>query len=124
MALWTTSIPRLLNQALRKIPQLSSKGSFLALKPKQRKVGLSLRQRRTGLIQFTSSAIARRGIVDSAPLSFQGQEIHPRESIKILRVTLDNKLRMDTHISKVMVSAISKYIALQLVKGLRPRQMR
>jgi hypothetical protein len=31
---------------------------------------------------------------------------------------------MDIHISKVMVSAMAKYIALQSVKGLRLRQMR
>jgi hypothetical protein len=31
---------------------------------------------------------------------------------------------MDTHISKVSASAIAKCIALQSVKGLRPRQMR
>jgi hypothetical protein len=50
--------------------------------------------------------------------------IHPYESVKILGVTLDTKLRMDTHILKVVVRAIAKCIALQSVKGLRLRQMR
>lgn len=50
--------------------------------------------------------------------------IHPYESVKILGVTLDTKLRMDTHISKVVVRAMAECIALQSVKGLRPRQMR
>jgi hypothetical protein len=50
--------------------------------------------------------------------------ICPKESLKILGVTLDTKLRMDTHISKVVVRAMSKCIALQSVKGLRLMQMR
>jgi hypothetical protein len=67
---------------------------------------------KTGLIHFTSSAKARWDIVEEIPLSFQGQEINPKESVKVLSVTLDTKLKMDTYISKVIVSTIAKCIAL------------
>ncbi|KAI6882193.1 hypothetical protein KC363_g5597 [Hortaea werneckii] len=81
---------------------------------------------KTGLIHFTSVGIARSGQVtaEALPLNFQGTEIHPQESLKVLGVTLDTRLKMDTHISKVTAKALGKCIALQSVKGLRPRQMR
>jgi hypothetical protein len=70
-----------------------------------------------------NSRDSRDGRVSSPP-QLPKQEIHPKESLKILGLILDTRLRMDTHISKVTASAIAKCIALQLVKGLRPRQMR
>ena len=83
---------------------------------------------KTGFIHFTATRQLRQTSAltqtEAAPLNFQGQVIHPCESVKILGVTLDTKLRMDTHISKVVVRAMAKCIALQSVKGLRPRQMR
>jgi hypothetical protein len=63
-------------------------------------------------MHFTSSAKARWDASEETPLSFQGQEITPKESLKILSVTLNTKLRMDTYISKVIVRAIAKCIAL------------
>jgi hypothetical protein len=57
-------------------------------------------------MHFTSSAKARWDASEETPLSFQGQEITPKESLKILGVTLDTKL------SKVIVRAIAKCIAL------------
>ena len=83
---------------------------------------------KTGLIHFTSGAMATARSTQAAAevpsLNFQGTEIYPQESVKILGVTLDTKLRMDTHISKATTKALGKCIALQSVKGLRPRQMR
>jgi ribonuclease HI len=81
---------------------------------------------KTGFIHFTAPRQSRQTSVltEAAPLNFQGQVICPKESLKILGVTLDTKLRMDMHISKVVVRAMTKCIALQSVKGLRPRQMR
>jgi hypothetical protein len=58
---------------------------------------------KTGLIHFTSSAKARWDTAEEIPFSFEGQEINPKESVKVLGVTLDTKLKMDTHLSKVMV---------------------
>lgn len=92
---------------------------------------------KTGLIHFRRApgapAAAAAGAPDTpdspnapraAALHFQGKEIHPQETVKVLGVTLDTKLRMDAHISKVTASALAKCIALQSVKGLRPMQMR
>jgi hypothetical protein len=42
-------------------------------------------------------------------LYFLGQEIHPRESLKILGVTLCTKLNMDTHNFEVVGRTLAKW---------------
>jgi hypothetical protein len=79
---------------------------------------------KTGLVHFTAVARSSHIPTEALPLSFQGKEIYPKDYVKILGVTLDTKLRMDTHISKVSTKALAKCMALQSVKGIRPRQMR
>jgi hypothetical protein len=79
---------------------------------------------KTGLIHFIAVARSNHILTEALPLSFQGKEIYLKENVKILGVILDTKLRMDTHISKVSVRALVRYLALHSVKGIRPRQIR
>jgi hypothetical protein len=48
----------------------------------------------------------------------------PQRSVKVLGVTLDKRLTMTTHITKVANKAMYACISLQSIKGLRPNQMR
>jgi hypothetical protein len=79
---------------------------------------------KTGLIHFTAAARSNHIPTEALPLCFQGKEIYPKDNLKILGVTLDTILSMDTHISKVSVRVLAKCIALQSVKGIRLKQMR
>jgi hypothetical protein len=44
--------------------------------------------------------------------------------VKVLGVTLDTKLAMDEHISKVTTKGFRACLSLQAMKGVRPTQMR
>jgi hypothetical protein len=44
--------------------------------------------------------------------------------VKVLGVTLDTKLAMDEHISKVTTKGFKACLSLQAIKGVRPTQMR
>lgn len=75
---------------------------------------------KTSLIHFTR----RHKIIDTLPLRFGNDVITPQRSVKVLGVTLDKKLTMTTHITKVANKAMYACISLQSIKGLRPNQMR
>ena len=72
---------------------------------------------KTGLVHFTRDLVRRQ---DSTPLHFNGVEIVPTDSIKILGVLFDCRRHMRSHVEKVSIKAIQACIQLQGVKGLRP----
>lgn len=51
-------------------------------------------------------------------------EILPQQSVKVLGVTLDKKLAMDEHLSRVINKGTRACLSLQAIKGTRPAQMR
>ncbi|THX99293.1 hypothetical protein D6D01_10441 [Aureobasidium pullulans] len=55
---------------------------------------------------------------------FNGAEINNTDRVKILGVTLDQKLRMDAYVERVTTAATTKCLALARLRGLRPKQMR
>jgi ribonuclease HI len=57
-------------------------------------------------------------------LVFGNKTIAPKQSVKILGVTLDSGLSMNEHVSKVVSKAIGKCMALRKIRGVRPAQMR
>jgi hypothetical protein len=61
---------------------------------------------------------------DSKPGSFDGNEILPQKSVKVLGLTLDKKLGMDEHIARVIRKGTQACLSLQAVKGMRPAQLR
>lgn len=75
---------------------------------------------KTSLIHFTR----KKTPDDSIPLRFDGKEIWPQRGAKILGVTLDEKLRMNEHVTRMANKATYAAIALRGIKGVRPAQMR
>lgn len=57
-------------------------------------------------------------------LVFGGKTVAPKESVKTLGTTLDSRLTMDEHVSKVAARAIGKCMALRRFAGVRRAQMR
>lgn len=55
---------------------------------------------------------------------FRGKTMAPKASVKILGVTLDSRLSMNEHISKVVAKTIGKCMALRRIRGVPPVQMR
>jgi hypothetical protein len=75
---------------------------------------------KTSLIHFTR----RQASNDPPNLCFSNTEIAPSQSVKVLGVTLDAKLTMDEHISRVTIKGIKACLSLQAIKGVRPAQIR
>jgi hypothetical protein len=75
---------------------------------------------KTSLIHFTR----RHKYDNSTPLRFGNDEILPQDNVKLLGVTLDKRLSMRPHITKVVNKATYACISLQSIKGLRPNQAR
>jgi ribonuclease HI len=57
-------------------------------------------------------------------VQFNGTAILPQQSVKVLGVTLDKKLAMDEHLSRVIKKGTRACLSLQAIKGTRPAQMR
>ena len=67
-----------------------------------RRSGATFEADKTSLIRFT-----RRPVLNDPPnLRFGDTEITPSQSVKVLGVTLDTKLAMDEHISKVTIEGL------------------
>jgi hypothetical protein len=85
-----------------------------------RRSGATFEADKTSLIHFT-----RKVSLDKPPnLLFSNAEVTPSPSVKVLGVTLDTRLAMDEHISKVTTKGVKACTTLQAIKGVRPRQMR
>ncbi|KAF4547023.1 Hypothetical protein D9617_69g078020 [Elsinoe fawcettii] len=78
---------------------------------------------KTGLIHFIRPFRAKAE-KRTATLYFLGQTIAPKDTIRILEVHLDYRLRMDGHTQKTLTKAMTTCHKLTNVRGLRPRQMR
>ena len=85
-----------------------------------RQSGATFEADKTSFIHFTKRADKD----DTRALQFGDTTILPRESIKVLGVTLDKKLAMDEHISRVVTKGTRACFSLQAIKGTRPAQMR
>ena len=85
----------------------------------RRTVGESGR-RKTCSIHFT-----RKAVLDDHPdPRFGNVEITPSQSAKVCSATLDTRLAMDEHVSRVMTKGFRACLVLQTIKGVRPKQMR
>jgi ribonuclease HI len=82
--------------------------------------GATFEADKTSLIHFT-----RRPTTEPpSDLRFGDADIAPSQSVKVLGVTLDVKLAMDEHIARVSTKGLRACLALQAIKGVRPKQMR
>jgi hypothetical protein len=76
---------------------------------------------KTGLIHFTR----RKGVEQEGPkLHFQGQDILPSKSVKLLGVTLDEKMKFSQHVAAVTAKATKQCLAIRRLRGVRPKQVR
>ena len=85
-----------------------------------RQRGATFEADKTSFIRFTR----RAGKDDTRALQFGDTTILPQGSVKVLGITLDKKLAMDEHISRVITKGTRACFALQAIKGTRPAQMR
>jgi ribonuclease HI len=82
--------------------------------------GATFEARKTSFIHFT-----RKAVLDNpSNLRFSNKEITPSQSVKVLGVTLDARLSMDEHVSRVTTKGLKACLSLQAIKGVRPKQMR
>jgi len=90
-----------------------------------RESGATFEAEKTGFIHFRTPTDARETSGQpTVSLTFNGTDIPPQDAIKVLGVTLDSRLDMRTHVSKITAKAMGRCTALTAVKGLRPKQMR
>ena len=82
--------------------------------------GATFEADKTSFIHFTRRACRN----NARAITFGGKSILPQDSVKVLGVTLDQKLAMDEHISRVVTKGTQACLSLQAVKGVRPAQMR
>lgn len=75
---------------------------------------------KTSLIHFTKRAKAD----DTRAIRFNNITVLPQQTVKVLGVTLDKKLAMDEHLSRVINKGTRACLSLQAIKGTRPAQMR
>jgi hypothetical protein len=55
---------------------------------------------------------------------FEGNEILPQQSAKVIGLTLDKKLGIDEHIARVVRKGIQACLSLQAITGMRSAQLR
>jgi hypothetical protein len=85
-----------------------------------RRSGATFEADKTSLIHFI-----RKAELDNPPnLQFGNAEVTVSQSVKVLGVTLDTRLVMDEHISRVMTKVFKAGTSLQAIKGVRLKQMR
>jgi ribonuclease HI len=75
---------------------------------------------KTSLIHFSKKKVSDK----QGPLIFGGDESLPQPTVKVLGVTLDRKLNMREHVTKMANKATCATIALRNIRGVRPAQMR
>jgi hypothetical protein len=85
-----------------------------------RQSGATFEADKTSFIHFTRRAEKD----DTRVLQFGDTTILPQGSVKVLGVTLNKKLAMDEHLSRVITKGIRACFSLQAIKGTRPAQMR
>lgn len=69
-----------------------------------RQSGATFEADKTSLIHFTK----RAGADDTRAVQFNGTAILPQRSVKVLGVTLDKKLAMDEHLSRVINKVLER----------------
>ena len=87
-----------------------------------RESGAVFEAQKTAFIHFVRPLQPDRGPTNH--LVFGNKTIAPKQSVKILGVTLDSGLSMNEHVSKAVSKAIGKCMALRKIRGVRPAQMR
>jgi len=83
--------------------------------------GATFEASKTGFVHFERRPM---GVDPRSALRFADTEIRPQDSIKILGVTLDSRLRMTAHTDRIITAATQKCLAIGRLRGLRPKQMR
>jgi len=81
--------------------------------------GATFEADKTGFIHFTRGQGG-----PYTPLRFGDVDIYPQPHVKILGVVLDSQLKMKAHVKKVVSRMTVRCLALQRLKGLRPKQAR
>ncbi len=82
--------------------------------------GATFESEKTKVIHFTRN----RHCSASAPVTVQGQTVGPQESVKVLGVVMDTKLRYRQHIARAATRGLRAAMALQRLSMLSPRTAR
>jgi len=87
-----------------------------------RQSGAVFEAEKTSFIHFTRRRQAEGAM--EGMLTFGGQDVKPSSTVKVLGVTLNSRLTMDEHIAQTASRAMGKCMALRMIRGARPLQMR
>lgn len=64
------------------------------------------------------------GRVDSEPFTIKGEEVRPKEQVKVLRVIMDSRLHYKQHIARAATKGLEVAMELKRLKGLAPSATR
>lgn len=80
----------------------------------ERRSGATFETEKTAIIHFTKNA--RK--FNNDPFTIKGQNIHPKDHVKILGVVMDSRLKYKQHIAKAASKGLQAALELTRLKGL------
>ncbi len=82
--------------------------------------GATFEADKTAIIHFTRKSYK----TDDQPFNIKGQAVQPRESVRILGVIMDSKLKYREHMARAASKGLEAVIELRRLKGLSPATAR
>ncbi|EAQ88752.1 hypothetical protein CHGG_05371 [Chaetomium globosum CBS 148.51] len=86
----------------------------------EKRSGATFEADKTAVIHFTRKAYK----ANSAPFTIKGQNVQPRDHVKILGVVIDAKLRYKEHIARAASKGLRAAMELKRLRGLSPATAR
>jgi hypothetical protein len=86
----------------------------------ERRSGASFEGEKTSIVHFTRI----REKMDGAPVVIKGREVHPKEVVKLLGVTMDGQLRYRRHIANAAAKGLAAAMALRRLRAAPPHTAR
>lgn len=86
----------------------------------EKRSGATFEAEKTAIIHFTRNA--KRA--DSEPFSIKGQEVQPKEHVKILGVVMDMRLKYKQHVARAASKGLEAAMELKRLRGLSPATAR
>ena len=96
-----------------------------------RQSGATFEAEKTGLVHFVPPMALVRGRhrapeveVENSGLLFLGAKIQPQDSVRVLGVLMDSRLKMIQHVNSITATATRRCLALARLQDLKPKQKR
>ena len=86
----------------------------------EKRSGATFEAEKTAIIHFTRYT----GRVDVEPFTIKGEEVRPKEQVKVLGVIMDSRLHYKQHIARAATKGLEVAMELKRLKGLAPSATR